>query len=65
MRPADFERLVSLLLLEDQQELFQLLVREVAVSPSDPEREVPEEAPVAAMAKRAGGRAVTAKIRTR
>ena len=37
----DFARLVGLLPLEDQKELFQPLVREVAVWPFEPEREAP------------------------
>lgn len=35
----DFERLVNLLPLEDQKELFQLLLREVEVYPFDPSRD--------------------------
>lgn len=59
----DFERLVVLLPLEDQKELFQLLVREVVVWPFEPEREAPQEP--AEATKRAGARAFTTKIRTR
>ena len=59
----DFERLVGLLPLEDQKELFQLLVREVVVWPLEPEREASQEPDEAA--KRAGARSFTTKIRTR
>ena len=66
----DFERLVGVLPLVDQKELFQLLVREVVVWPFEPEREAPHDAPPTASPNgRAGataaGRAFTAKIRTR
>ena len=60
----DFERLVGLLPLEDQKELFQLLVREVVVWPFEPEREVPQESPAEA-AKMAGATVFTTRIRTR
>ncbi len=40
----DFERLVGLLPLEDQKDLFQLL-RQVEVAPFEPGREVPREVP--------------------
>ncbi len=39
----DFERLVGLLPLEDQKELFQLLLREVEVRPFEPSEQAPEE----------------------
>ncbi len=39
----DFARLVNLLTLDDQKELFQLLLREVEVRPFDPAEEVPAE----------------------
>jgi hypothetical protein len=66
----DFERLDRLLPLEDQKELFQLLLREVEVVSFEPEREAPQGAPPTASPNgRAGataaGRAFTAKIRTR
>jgi hypothetical protein len=66
----DFERLVGVLPLVDQKELFQLLVREVVVWPFEPEREAPQDAPSTASPNgRAGAtaaaRAFTAKIRTR
>ncbi len=69
----DFERLVGLLPLEDQKELFQLLLREVEVAPFEPEREAPQQAPTTASrngragvtSEAAAGRAFTARIRTR
>jgi site-specific DNA recombinase len=50
----DFARLVELLPLEDQKELFQLLLRQVEVEPFDPMAEGPSGEP-----------ALTTKIRTR
>ena len=60
----DFERLVGLLPLEDQKELFQLLLRQVVVWPFEPEREAFQEPPAEA-ARMAGARAFATKIRTR
>lgn len=68
----DFERLVKLLPLEDQKELFQLLL-EVEVAPFEPEREAPPTvsrnghagAGARAKAGAVAGRAFTTKIRTR
>lgn len=51
----DFARLVDLLPLSDQKELFQLLLREVEVRPHDPSAEAPPE----------GRDTLTTKIRTR
>jgi len=53
----DFERLVGLLPLEDQKELFQLLLREVEVAPFDPEREASEVPPPVSRNDRAGAAA--------
>jgi hypothetical protein len=50
----DFARLVELLPLEDQRELFQLLLREVVVEPFDPMADEPS-----------GEAALTTKVRTR
>jgi hypothetical protein len=60
----DFERLVGVLPLVDQKELFQLPVREVVVWPFEPEREESKE-PLAEAAKVAGATAFTTKIRAR
>ncbi len=47
---VDFERLVNLLPVQDQKELFQLLLKEVKVHPFDPARDSPPDGTAGALA---------------